>query len=387
MEKSCGDSVEQLFALGVVIASDVPVGTQFGIDMMAYTTGPRFLGVKMVPKGLHFIYHSAVDSSTSASMNAAPRTGFFSFVGDKEALKCVWSKELERLEVSSIGDEDKQRIRDDLPNLDRYLGVYPKEQLKSWAKLTSDITQATLSRVQPSSGYVSSAPELQGVSGVMGKRGSKETSGATIHANSWEHLEPVEGSSFSFTVVPKRLLPDNCSAEDITKHSMDKTYTLNTLIQALPGGEEDLLGEFQLAFVSFLVGQVLDGFEQWKSIIHLLCSCDDAILQRPLLFTHFLRSLQEQLNQVPSDFFIDILSSNNFLVACLQGFFERLEEVDEMGFETEMERKHLFKQATLVDKLIQDRFGWNVRERPEDDEPVVVEGVKDLTADVDRMHC
>eukprot|EP00055_Hartaetosiga_balthica_P005444 m.15971 g.15971 ORF g.15971 m.15971 type:complete len:394 (-) comp4551_c0_seq1:123-1304(-) len=360
---------------GIVLALDVPAGTQFGIDAMAWTTGPRFKGVKMVPKGLHFIYHSAVDSSSSATLSAAPRAGFFIFMDAGDAVKSVWNEEGEQLELIKIDNDDKLRIKDDLQNLDRYLGKYPDEQLRSWTSLTKFITHPTLQRVQPTCGYVSSAPIMQGVSGVMGKRGSKEESGAQKFKDSWKHLQPVDGTSFSFTSIPTRLFPPGCSGADLTKHSMDKSYTLEYVLSQIPEGENGFVGEFQLAFIIFLVGQVFEGFEQWKAFVHLLCSCDDAIIQRPGLFAKFLECMHEQMNQVPSDFFIDVLSNNNFLCSTLKDFYERLdaavfgEEVDNTV------RKNLMKAATSLKKLILDRFGWDVSDGGDDDgedDPIVV---------------
>lgn len=46
-----------LFEEGAVfVLLDVPVGTEFGIDMNTWNTGQRFKGVKMIPPGIHFIY-------------------------------------------------------------------------------------------------------------------------------------------------------------------------------------------------------------------------------------------------------------------------------------------------------------------------------------------
>ena len=36
---------------------DVPVGTEFGIDMKSWNTGDKFKGVKMIPPGLHYVYY------------------------------------------------------------------------------------------------------------------------------------------------------------------------------------------------------------------------------------------------------------------------------------------------------------------------------------------
>ena len=75
-------AAERLFREAVFVAQDVPAGTQLGIDCKAWTTGPRFKGIKMIPSGVHFVYHSAVDTMTSATLSASPRSGFFISVSE-----------------------------------------------------------------------------------------------------------------------------------------------------------------------------------------------------------------------------------------------------------------------------------------------------------------
>ncbi len=49
-----------------------------------------------------------------------------------------------------------------------------------------------------------------------------------------------------------------------------------------------VLGELQFAFICFLMGQSFDGFEQWKQLIAVLCSCEEAMQKYPDLFYNFL---------------------------------------------------------------------------------------------------
>jgi len=35
-----------------------------------------------------------------------------------------------------------------------------------------------------------------------------------------------------------------------------------------------------LAYISFLLGQNFDGFEQWRALLLLLCGCEDAAMRR-----------------------------------------------------------------------------------------------------------
>jgi A1 cistron-splicing factor AAR2 len=34
-----------------------PKNLEFGIDLQSWTVGPLFLGMKMIPPGIHFIYY------------------------------------------------------------------------------------------------------------------------------------------------------------------------------------------------------------------------------------------------------------------------------------------------------------------------------------------
>lgn len=49
-----------------------------------------------------------------------------------------------------------------------------------------------------------------------------------------------------------------------------------------------LLGELQLSFVCLLMAQNFSGFNQWKKLVHLLCSCSDLMTQKPDLFIEFM---------------------------------------------------------------------------------------------------
>ncbi|CAD7946893.1 unnamed protein product [Amoebophrya sp. A120] len=93
-----------------------------------------------------------------------------------------------------------------------------------------------------------------------------------------------------------------------------------------------LLGELELAFVAFLLGQNYDAFEQWKKLLNLFCSCTELIAKQPVLYLEFLRTLYAQLQQAPEDFFIGGESldlSDNFLVHNAIQLVERVDIVVE----------------------------------------------------------
>jgi A1 cistron-splicing factor AAR2 len=75
---------------------------------------------------------------------------------------------------------------------------------------------------------------------------------------------------------------------------MHNTYTcIQTLLHPLC---RILLGEFQLAFVTFLMLWSLSALENWKAIIALLCSSGDAMIGMPALFTNFITAFEVQVS-------------------------------------------------------------------------------------------
>ena len=58
---------------------------------------------------------------------------------------------------------------------------------------------------------------------------------------------------------------------------------------------EKLLAELQFAFLSFLAGQVYTAFEQWKSLVNMICCADEYLLKNPALFKEFTGDLYFQV--------------------------------------------------------------------------------------------
>lgn len=93
-------------------------------------------------------------------------------------------------------------------------------------------------------------------------------------------------------------------------------------------------GEFEVAFITFLIGEMLDSFEQWKKMFILVFSCEELLIERPEMFLDLIRNFKNrliyetificlalvyhQLKQFPKDFFIDVISGNNFMRSVLK---------------------------------------------------------------------
>ncbi len=127
-----------------------------------------------------------------------------------------------------------------------------------------------------------------------------------------------------------------------------------------------MLAELQFAFVAFLVGQVYDAFEHWKQLVVLLCSCDVALVRRPSLYRALIATLHFQLRETPRDFFVDIISHDNFLTVTLQGFFARIGAAG--GVDADLARR-----ASQFAAHLTEFFAWDFNAEDDGDPPAVVE--------------
>ena len=50
----------------LLVLRDVPRGTEIGLDMQAWHTGDRFLGIKLIPPGIHFFSAVNTEDRTTA---------------------------------------------------------------------------------------------------------------------------------------------------------------------------------------------------------------------------------------------------------------------------------------------------------------------------------
>uniref|UniRef100_A0A672NJI5 Protein AAR2 homolog n=1 Tax=Sinocyclocheilus grahami TaxID=75366 RepID=A0A672NJI5_SINGR len=77
-------------------------------------------------------------------------------------------------------------------------------------------------------------------------------------------------------------------------------------------------GELQFALVCFLMGNVCEFFEHWKSLQALPCRSEEAVKERKELYPGLIAVLCHQLGEIPPHFFVDIVLQNDFLPSTLQ---------------------------------------------------------------------
>ncbi|KAL3076249.1 hypothetical protein niasHS_013520 [Heterodera schachtii] len=342
---------------GVLIFKDFPKGCEFGMDYRSWIVGPNFLGMKMIPPGIHFIYFS---------VPGAPRIAFFHNFRQKEVILRRWDKKKEDLVTDEKSDEvELDRLRENLRNIDRFLGVYPFADYRNWLSLSSYITPNSVRRLSPSNslGRISSQNEMVTQEAELEKK-LGDPFGLSIVDR--EHrgrirftdegglplMSEGEEAKLNFTRIPQITLADT----NLRRAGIDSSDRLFQCFEALGGDYREVLAEFQFAFVVFLVGQVYEGFDQWKRLVHLFCSCTSALQSHPQFFNELFAVFHFQMKMVPDDFFEDVLASSNFLSSTLALLFANIEDTSAVDpalktkatrFRTLLEKR--FKRAFVLD--------------------------------------
>jgi len=140
--------------------------------------------------------------------------------------------------------------------------------------------------------------------------------------------------------------------------------TFDEFLQTLASPDQSL-SELQFAFVCFLMGHVYDGFEHWKRLVHIFCSCQRAIVDHEKLYEKLLTVLYFQLKECPSDFFLDIVSKNNFLTITLSNLFAAIDSAIDLNLA-------LRERAKKFKIYLKKTFKWDFDVEPDDFKPVVV---------------
>ncbi|XP_065502016.1 protein AAR2 homolog [Caloenas nicobarica] len=357
----------QLFFEGAaVVVLGVPEGSEFGIDYSSWAVGPRFRGVKMIPPGVHFL-HCSAGRAGGGRRETGPRTGLFLGLQRRQVRVLRWDAASEAVRLAPPAPGEAEALRENLQEMDRFLGPYPYETLRKWVSLTSFISEAVMEKLQPESGQICAFSEVLPV--AAGRRGAALGAECRSYAEGLARLprmEPRAGTEIRFTELPTQMFPDGATPEEITRHSMDLSYALEKVIQQRYASQPlDLLAELQFAFICFLIGNVYDAFEHWKRLLNILCRSEDAIGKYQDLYINLISVLYHQLSEIPADFFVDIISQDNFLTSTLQVFFSCTCSAAVDGT--------LRKKAEKFKAHLTKKFKWDFEAEPDDCAPVVVE--------------
>ncbi|KAJ6217990.1 hypothetical protein RDWZM_009147 [Blomia tropicalis] len=350
---------------GTLIIHNFPIGSEFGIDLSIHYTGEKFMGMKMIPPGLHFIYYSLVDKEQHST---APRSGFFHNFTQGEILVCRWDPAAEDISTNLEDSPLIERLKSSFVNgqLDSQLGAYQFDQYQTWVSLTDYISYELLAKINPICGRIYSASSLvykPEKDGTIIPRVDKDGLPEMI-------ISPEATIRFQCETPKRFLYPLNATPDEITKHSMDSTFTLESILQlpAFANNEGNLLGEFQFAFISFLLGHTFEAFEYWRDILRIICCSREALSNKHELFLSFIRVVYFQLKQTNEAIFADIVENENQVFLYIRTFILNLRDSVELNINRE-----LVKRGEKFAQSLQKDMEWNFDYEPDNELPVIVE--------------
>merc|ERR1712227_380583 len=121
-----------------------------GIDLLSFTTTPRFRGVKDLPPGLHFVF---TGSSTAFSV----RHGIWFRVQDPHQLTITRWRQQDEILAIDVNETERLRWRANIGEIwEKGLTPYrqssatndePQDPSGDWLQLTSYISDALLARI------------------------------------------------------------------------------------------------------------------------------------------------------------------------------------------------------------------------------------------------
>jgi A1 cistron-splicing factor AAR2 len=376
-----------------IIFINVPNKINIGIDYYTYQVTEKFKGYKNIKKGVHYLYYN---------MENEPPVSFFEVFEENEIKILEWIKEEE--EFKYVENEKKNEIIRKIEYNDQeFLNLldYPFEKYDEWIKLSRYITKEVVERISPLNKFIFpinlTHEEEEKLNNEILKKEKelnkevqekelneeeinlkekeevqeKELNDEEINFKETEKIQEKElneeinlkekkekNYKIYFTKIPRLLKKKGINGAEITRLNLDKTELIQQLIKDNFQKEfKNMMAEFQISYLCFLIGQNYTGFEQWKSFLDLLCNSEQYWKANKKELIKFLNIFYFQLLTIPEDFFFNEFTSSNFLNKLLKNFTQDLLEFDDENillegnkFKSYLEKKFNVKFDDLLDE-------------------------------------
>lgn len=379
----------------------LPATAFIGVDLLSVTTSPNLRGIKNIPEGYHFLYSSA-DASHSLRHGWFFSTSTRTVVADRpqprpgsssEILNWRWSTEDECL-IPETDPSPAERAHADLATpWERGLLDYTRPGRdggdgngrettagglwREWRELTGHFTDALLDRV------------LATGENKEDKRTSGRDWSISSVSSAPRDVDKIPGLTFSEAAIKgekdlnflpidlKKTWREGAVGRERTDAARDKSWYLRNLMERAAGstgdisvGAAQLLGELQLCFLMVLTLANWSCLQQWKRILSLLLSCQQALVEVEDYFVTVVKVLRAQLQHckdVEGGLFDFREEGARWLEGLLAQFRSNVEEAfqDSDGVMLKAELKK-------VEQDLKDEYGW------ESGKPMLKRGLLEL---------
>ncbi|KAA6412473.1 MAG: hypothetical protein FRX48_03464 [Lasallia pustulata] len=320
-----------------ILLLDLPPTTLCGIDLLSFTTSPRFRGIKDLPPGFHFVFTGATPSLSirhgfwfhipahshpapllvrkwdARREELVPETDDAALLRWRANLGALWKEGLAPYRQSAAPAAGGQGAGDGHGG-ERELG----EEVRDWGGLTSHVTPALLSRITGGSDDA----HWTLTSASCAKQDRDEIPGL-----SGEESVLVEEKELGFLKVDlTRTWREGAVGRERTEGAMDRSWALE---------------------------------EVWKRILGLVFTCKRAVVEKEGWFAGVVALLRTQLKRcedVEGGLFEFSDEGGTLLKRLLKAFKRTLDEV----FENADDGMKVKEEVEELEAFVKAEYGWNL---------------------------
>lgn len=355
-----------------VLLLDLPDRALAGVDLLSFTTTPRFQGIRDLPAGWHFVFTSTISA-------LSVRHGVWFHVKDKSQEPQIFVKKWDpareelvqeksqsdllrwRANIGKIWQDRLTPYRQHAPNIEQpasdagQIATVPESDLLEpesgdWVKLTNHLSSSLLYRITG----VGQQDHWTLDTGSSATRDLEDIPGLTTN--------DVHGlSEHPLTFLPidlKRTWRPEATGRERTDAARDRSWALNDLVDRHckpQAGIYEILGEVQFCFVMVLTLNNYSCLEQWRRLLTLLFTSTAAVAQYPDFFVEFVATLRLQLQhcQDAEGGLIDLSDEGATLLKSLLRQFKRgLDDLSGPG------KVRVVDQLDELEDFLREQYGW-----------------------------
>ncbi|KAI9795599.1 MAG: hypothetical protein M1833_006920 [Piccolia ochrophora] len=346
---------------------NLPPQSLCGIDLLSFTTTPRFHGIRYLPPGWHFVF-------ASPTLSVSVRSGTWFYISPSKShsdnlIIKKWDPSTEEL-TNETDPSECLRWKANLGALwNDSLTPYRQSASEAndadaradWTALISHLTPPLLTRM-------TSSTDADGTSLAWNL-----SSASSARADLDEQIPELPSS---LPIKPLSFLPINLKqtwrsgaiGRERTDAAKDRSWALGDLVvnHCSAGNEMEVVGELQVVFVTALVLGNYSCREQWRRLLTLLLTCRSAVTERTRLFVSVFEVLKVQLrrgNEAVDGAGGGVLElqdeGGTMLKGLLRNFRRGLEQIEEAD-EAETDHKEVMTCFKELERFVKREFNWEL---------------------------
>lgn len=336
---------------------------EFGIDSKAWTIGPKFRGVKLVPSGFHIITLQLIPSKEGRSQ-ATPMSSFVMYFPKNESnVICFHFDPV--TEDWKLPEDEMRRclfLKEQAVAFDSFLAPYSTEfdpeSYQRWLYGSKHVSQFTLKRIFGDTSLSSTSVILHKFTSMTSSRYSEEP---VAIEPTWQ-VDRFYFPELSFAKYLKFKSPRNSCFQDKSaalEHFLATKYLSDF---------EEFLGDMQLSWLIIVNSQNLEGLDHWKTLLSIVSQCSSYLVQHADSYHQLLSVLNGQLQQIPrelGDYLFD--PKGNVIAEAMCNLFWVCKDMGDCSMSLKILAKNTFD-------YVEKELGWDIRQEEylEEEQPVIV---------------